>query len=144
MIGLKISIVNGPQVAELIGRDIEKLEQELAYRIVDEARTLMDSSTPGGRLYRKGRFTRRNKVGGQRASGAGMRIHRASAPGQPPAEDSGKLYRDIKVTRLKSGHYRVRFGASYAGYLEFGTRNMSARPFVLPSIQAAVEKTFNR
>jgi HK97 gp10 family phage protein len=143
MIDLKITIEAG-NIAEEIARDIDKLEQELAYRIVEESRALMDSSTPHGRLYRRGRFMARQSRGlsGSRARGPGSRIHRASAPGQPPAEDTGKLYREITVRRLKSGHYRVRFGARYAGYLEFGTSRMAARPFVLPAIDTAVRKTF--
>ena len=139
--------VKGEGVATAIAKDIERIEEELAYRIVDEARTLIDSSIPSGRLYRRGGFRRGQSRGlntgvGRRARGAGVRIHRASAPGQPPAEDTGKTYRDIKVMRLKSGHYRVRFGG-VAGYLEFGTTNMKPRPYIVPAIEAAVNKVFN-
>lgn len=142
MIGLNIT-VNAGNVIEEIGKDIDRIEQELAYRIVEEARALMDSSTPSGRLYRKGSFRRGQSKGlntglGRRARGPGMRIHRASAPGQPPAEDTGRLYRDMSVKRMASGRYRIRFGAPYAGYLEFNLN----RPFVLPAIERAVEKTF--
>ena len=144
MIGLKISIKAG-NIPEEIARDIDKLEQELAYRIVDEARTLIDSSTPAGRLYRRGRFGRGASRGlGTRARGPGRRFHRASAPGQPPAEDTGRLYREITVRRLRSGSYRVRFGTRYAGYLEFGTGRMRPRPFIMPAIDIAVRKTFAR
>lgn len=144
MIGLSITI-NAGNLPEEIARDIDKIEQELAYRIVEESRALMDGSTPRGRLYRRGRFRARQSRGlGGRARGPGTRIHRASAPGQPPAEDTGKLYREITVRRLKSGHYRVRFGARYAGFLEFGTSRMAARPYVLPAIDTAVRKTFAR
>jgi hypothetical protein len=126
-----------------IEKDIDRLEQELAYRIVDEARTLIDSSTPAGRVYRRGSFGRRHSRGfGQRASGAGRRFHRASAHGQPPAEDTGRTYWDINVSRLSSGRYRVRFGG-VAGYLEFGTSRMRPRPYILPAIENAVRKVFD-
>lgn len=145
MIGLNITIKAG-NLPEEIARDIDKLEAELAYRIVDEARTLIDSSVPAGRVYRRGRFRRGQSrgLGGFRARGEGRRFHRASAPGQPPAEDTGKLYREITVRRLKSGEYRVRFGARYAGYLEFGTNRIAKRPFVLPAIEKAAQKTFDK
>lgn len=145
-VSLQISIKGDlGAIGRSIDADIEKLEQELAYRIVDESRALMDSSTPAGRLYRRGSFTRRHSRGlGQRASGPGTRIHRASAPGQPPAQDSGKLYRNISVRRTGKGNYRVRFGAEYSGYLEFGTGRMKARPFIIKAIEAAVDKTFNK
>src|SRR5688572_2293021 len=100
MLGLNIKIHNVNEVVRTVGKDIDKVAQELAYRIVDEARQLMDESTPAGRVYRRGGFTRRNKFDGQRASGRGSRFHRASAPGQPPAEDSGKTYRDIHVRQV--------------------------------------------
>lgn len=141
MLGLSIT-VKDHGVAAQIGKDVDKIEQELAYRIVDEARTLIDSSAPSGRLYRRGSFKRGQSRGlGQRARGAGTRIHRASSPGQPPAEDTGRTYRDIRVVRLRSGHYRVRFGGM-AGYLEFGTRNMKPRPYIVKSIEKAIEKVF--
>lgn len=142
-VDIKVSAHN---VSQEIERDIDKLEKELAYRIVDEARTLIDSSTPSGRLYRRGGFGRGASRGlrlqGRRARGSGTRIHRASAPGQPPAEDTGATYRNIHVKRLTSGRYRIRFGGS-AGYLEVGTRNMKARPYIIPAIQRAVDKVFN-
>jgi hypothetical protein len=151
-------------LGNVIEGDIEKWQQELAYRIVDESRRIMDESTPRGRVYRrgsiKGRRTKQGIVAGLRESGktrmiVGYRIHRASAPGQPPAEDSGKTYRDITVRRMSKGTYRVRFGGA-AGYLEFGTYarssrggsmgphrgGMLARPYIIPAIEAAVRKTF--
>jgi hypothetical protein len=144
MIALAIK-VQAHNVPAEIERDIDRIEKELAWRIPDEARALMDSSTPSGKLYRRGSFRRGQSRGlGSRARGVGTRIHRASAPGQPPAEDTGRLYRDITVRRMASGRYRVRFGAGYAGYLELGTGRMRARPFVIPAIERAIEKTFAR
>jgi len=149
MLAVNITLPNIPELVNAIERDVEKWEQELAYRIVDEARRLMDESIPAGRVYRrgviKGRRTKAGIAAGLRASGktrmiTGSRFHRASAKGQPPAEDTGRLYRDITVRRMASGRYRVRFGAPYAGFLEF---NLD-RPFVMPAIEAAVQKTFGQ
>lgn len=146
MIGVKITVKGAEDAIRATGKAVEKIEEELAYRIVDEARMLIDSSIPSGRLYRRGSFRRGQSRGlntgvGRRARGAGSRIHRASAPGQPPAEDSGRTYRAITVRRMANGRYRIRFGG-VAGYLEFGTRNMKARPFIVPAIEKAVEKVF--
>jgi len=57
-------------------------------------------SVPAGKLYKRGSFSGRNKIGGKRASGRGTKIHRASAKGQRPAIDSGKLNRATKKKRL--------------------------------------------
>lgn len=147
MIGLDIKI-QAHNVGAEIEADIDKLEKEIAWRIPDEARALMDESTPSGRLYRRGSFKRGASRGlrlqGRRARGVGTRIHRASAPGQPPAEDTGRLYRDITVRRMSKGNYRVRFGAPHAGFLDVGTRNMRPRPFIMKAIERAVEKAFAR
>ena len=64
--------------------------------------------------------------------------HRASAPGEAPASDTGflvsrilvfpelqKLFVDIGVKAQRA--------VSYAGYLEFGTQKMEPRPFVKPA-----------
>lgn len=130
-----------------LDRPIEQLEEQLAYYIVEESRSEIDESTPRGRLYRRGRFKSGESRGlntgrRRRARGPGMRFHRASAPGQAPAEDTGKTYADIRVSRLKKGTYRIRFGGA-AGYLEFGTSRMAARPFVIKGIERAVRRVFD-
>jgi hypothetical protein len=129
---------------------VEEFEEELAYRIVDEARRLIDESKPSGRIYRRGSIkgsrTKEGIEAGLRRSGktrmiVGSRFHRASAPGQPLAEDSGESYRDITVRRIGSGNYRVRFGG-WTGYWEFVVPPDLQRPTVMPAIEAAVKKTF--
>lgn len=144
MIGYKVTVNIPPHLMPEIAAKIDKLQAELAYRIVEESRRLIDSSTPSGRLYARGSFRRgQSRQLGARARGSGVRIHRASSAGQPPAEDTGKLYQNIRVSRISSGAYRIRFGADYAGYIEFGTSGMKARPFIMPAIEIAVDKVFN-
>ena len=56
----------------------------------------------------------------------------ASRPGRPPHMRTGKLLRSVKVVRTLLGA-RVQIGKGlpgfYASYLEYGTRNMKARPY---------------
>jgi hypothetical protein len=143
MIGLSVNIkvIGTPEAVRFIENKVDDLEMKLAEQIVIESRRLIDESTPTGRLYRRKAFGRGAVRGlGVRASGPGRRFHRASAPGQPPAKDTGKLYRDIKAFRTGRGKVRVKFGAPYAGYLEFNLN----RPFILPAIERAVDKVFNQ
>lgn len=64
--------------------------------------------------------------------------HQASAPGEAPASDTGDLARSIKVRKGEDGTYYVVASASYASYLEFGTEQMEARPFMTPAFAEAV------
>jgi HK97 gp10 family phage protein len=64
------------------------------------------------------------------------RKHRASAPGEPPASDTGFLVNNIK--RHMSGDNlegEVRSRADYSKFLEFGTSKMLPRPFMFPALE---------
>jgi len=71
--------------------------------------------------------------------------HRASAPGEYPANRSGALVRSVGVD-VKNKQLTFGEGADYAKYLEHGTRNMEARPHLRRSADAKIghlEKLFN-
>lgn len=56
------------------------------------------------------------------------RKHQASAPGEVPANRTGRLAKSVRYEA--TGHHTLVFGedAEYAGFLEHGTRNMAPRP----------------
>ena len=64
--------------------------------------------------------------------------HRASAPGQPPATDSGFLGQNItinvKTTADGTVVGQIVSAAPYSKALEFGTVNMQPRPFMQPAL----------
>jgi hypothetical protein len=140
MISLNISIKHDLNLPA----EIEALTEKFVNQIPIEARRIIDESTPRGRLYRRGGIRGRMLKGLRRAPGTktraivGSRIHRAAAKGQPPAIDSGRLKREIKVARSGRGKFRVIFGAPYAGILEF----QLDRPFAMPAIEAAAKAVF--
>lgn len=76
---------------------------------------------PGsGRFYRRGRIT-----------------HRASAPGRPPAVDTGRLRASYTWAMGRVGRrpfVEVGTNVKYAPFLEFGTRRMRARPHLRPAV----------
>lgn len=65
----------------------------------------------------------------------GKVVHQASAPGEAPASDTGRLVNSI-VMRVDEGDLiaLITAGTEYAPYLEFGTRKMAARPFLNPAL----------
>lgn len=64
------------------------------------------------------------------------RMHIASAPGQPPNTDTGRLAGSIRAVESGKPTAHVEALADYARALEFGTRNMAARPFMTPAVEA--------
>lgn len=71
------------------------------------------------------------------------RTHQASAPGQPPMSDTGRLvgsiYMDIRPTSATVGSR-----LAYAHYLEFGTRKMAPRPIWMPVVERESRKVKER
>lgn len=101
----------------------EKLPRKIAYAIRDSARFLFRTSKASGRLY-----PRRRGLGFKR-------FHRASAPGEIPAIDSGRLSKDIDVNKKSKSKYEVVFNAEYSAIVN------ETRPFALKSIDRAIEET---
>lgn len=55
----------------------------------------------------------------------------ASTPGKHPLlRLSTLLYRSIRVTEVDAGHVTIGSDRTYAGFHQFGTRKMPARPFM--------------
>lgn len=73
--------------------------------------------------------------------------HQASAPGEPPASDTGNLVQNITVM-IDAEHFSavVNSGAEYADALEFGTLKTEPRPYMrvaLENKRAEVEAAVN-
>ncbi len=66
--------------------------------------------------------------------------HQASAPGEPPAVDTGNLKNSLRVLEVTDERASFGTSADYAAYLEFGTRNMGARPYLRPAADASTEE----
>ena len=98
----------------------------LGRELRDGVRQKIKEGPTTGRLYRiKGR----------------RRRHRASAPGEAPANLSGKLRAsvgfDIRGTTQMEFGYRDTVG--YGGFLEVGTKNMDPRPALTPQVNESAK-----
>lgn len=62
------------------------------------------------------------------------KIHRASAPGEPPAVLTGRLRSSI-ATDLKKNSVKIGTNVEYAKSLEYGTSKVAARPFLRPALE---------
>lgn len=63
--------------------------------------------------------------------------HTASAPGQYPATDTGRLVGSVKAI-ISGTTAIVGTDVKYGAWLELGTSSMAARPWLLPSFKAAI------
>ena len=70
-----------------------------------------------------------------RNRGPGRGDHQASAPGQPPATDTGRLRASIRTDLSDLVHLTAEVGTNveYGPHLEFGTATMAARPWLKPA-----------
>jgi HK97 gp10 family phage protein len=75
-------------------------------------------------------------------------MHQASAPGEFPAADSGRLHQSLTTAPVENGPQRfvVQTGANtpYATHLELGTAKMAPRPFMGPAFDENLEKNKTR
>lgn len=111
--------------------------------LIDLARDTQQYATDGinlgpktGRVYTTRFWTdsqNRLRIGSERVP------HQASAPGEYPASDEGRLAGNIRTENPSSGSMTARVGTKieYGRHLEFGTVNMAARPWLLPSFEKA-------
>ena len=79
------------------------------------------------------------------------RSHRASAPKEPPATDTGFLVSQISMNVKKEPNGvvvgQIISAAPYSAHLEFGTTNMTERPFMQPALEKnrrKIEALFNQ
>tara|TARA_R100000734_G_C3238672_1_gene44106 strand:- start:114 stop:563 length:450 start_codon:yes stop_codon:yes gene_type:complete len=76
------------------------------------------------------------------------RTHRASAPGEAPASDTGNLVSKIIVRQDGPDKANVESNAHYSAFLEYGTSKMEPRPFLFPAFEKSqkpiTQATFKR
>jgi len=137
---VNISVKNIDKVMKNLStlqKDLEKPFREViaggAQLIRGEAIKSIQSGPKSGRIYEK--YNPR-------------RTHKASAPGQAPASDTGNLVRNIVVKQENPDLVKVESNATYSSFLEFGTSKMLASPFLFPATERSRKKiaqaVFNR
>lgn len=107
---------------ESIAAELKKGLFASAQKVEREAKQSILDGNKSGRIYRRRTVT-----------------HRASAPGEAPASDTGRLVNSISSGLNTSGSESFvvagRGATKYAVMLEFGTRLMAARPFMHPALE---------
>lgn len=93
-------------------------------QVRNDAISSIAQGSKSGRVYKRGNVT-----------------HKASAPGEAPATDTGFLVSQInlQMDQDKLGA-SIDSKAPYSSFLEFGTSKMSARPFLQPALEMNKKK----
>ena len=89
--------------------------------VLNDANRSIANGPKSGRVYKRGNVE-----------------HQASAPGEAPATDTGRLIASGRAgAEVKGDVIRalVEYKVDYAAYLEFGTRKMAPRPYLIPAIE---------
>ena len=127
---IRIEVTNEKAVAKALERQSPKVVAAMdgvikraTLRVANRIIKTLNKGTRSGRKY----------------SRPGGTTHTASAPGEPAKSDTGFLANHVKPTVTKVSGVAVSssvvISAKYAEFLEFGTANMRARPFVGPSFE---------
>lgn len=112
--------------------------EQAAYKVENAAKIMVSRPGTGG-IYAPGvKFFRRD---GKVYRWERAVEHQVSAPGQPPAGDTGMLTSSLHHTSPEDDGTtlvsRVGSDLFYAEYLELGTRYMAPRPFLRPALASA-------
>jgi HK97 gp10 family phage protein len=103
------------QAHRAIARSVQKVRADAVKEI--------QRGVKSGRVYERG--------SGQNLSAT----HRASAPGEAPATDTGRLASSVKATSSGLGG-TVGTDLPYGFFLEYGTMQMAERPWLRPALAA--------
>jgi hypothetical protein len=114
-------------------RAVESTMKGAAQLIANDAKVRVARGPKTGRLYTTRFLT--NRTTGRVFPTEDRVPHQASAPGEAPATDTGKLVSSI-VSDAKGLTGFVQARSAYAVHLEYGTRRMAARPFMVPAFEA--------
>jgi len=126
--GIATLVFSLPADADKARKAVATVPGQYSQKVRSDAIRAMRSSTPAGILYKiKGK---RNKT----------IEHRASAPGQPPAVQSGRLWSSITTESRNNGmEHEAGPTVDYGKYLELGTKDMDAREFMGPALEQNIE-----
>lgn len=120
--------------------DIAKIIERKAFAVENAAKMLVLKPGSGGEYGPGVKFFRR---GGKVYRWERGTSHKASAPGEPPASDTGRLLNSIGHTMYDGAQgrsARVSAKTKYALWLELGTRYMAPRPFMRPALDIGIKE----
>jgi hypothetical protein len=131
---ITLRVENGDALAEALRRYGQRAEvavdqavQATGLEVMSDIKKRIQRGPKTGRVYSRGTVS-----------------HRASAPGEAPATDTGTLASSIVYRKVAAMEAEVESRLNYATFLEFGTANIDPRPSWQPAVDLAQPKLQER
>jgi len=134
--GLDTLVKLFPEMEKNIVSEVKKAVAAGAILVQNESKDSM-RKRKSGKTYRRGSIKRKRKG---RNVVVGSKFHRASAPGESPAVDTGRLIGSVNHKLTENG-LTATVGVhdvtnvKYAKFLEYGTGKIAARPWLFPALE---------
>lgn len=126
---------NHNAVMKKVNSSVSRSIGDVALEVANRAKLSM-KEPKSGRTY-----AYRRRVGsGVKFSGKSKHAfitYKASAPGEPPAVRSGRLWGSVEAIKVADGVWHVGSNVDYAAKLELGGDRVAPRPFLKPACEKA-------
>jgi len=111
-----------------------------------DARARVDDAVVGSAMELRGDVVKRIQRGPStgRTYVRGQVSHQASAPGESPATDTGRLANSVTFDKVAQMSATVGSDLVYAAVLEFGSDRIDPRPAWVPAVEAITPKYIAR
>lgn len=126
---------NSPAMLARIGGALNRGVAVAIHEVENEAVRLITQEPKTGKVYTT-RFATFGSGPTRKVVPYGLRPpHQASAPGEAPASDTGRLVNSRDVALIPADYRAtLTFRTNYAHYLEYGTDRMEARPYARAAV----------
>lgn len=126
---------------------VEQVARNMAALAKKYSKATAEGAVAGGHLVRNDAVRSiQDQSSGERVtrtrSGGGEYQHVASAEGDAPNTDTGRLVNSIQV-EVTDKTVDVGTSLEYGAYLEFGTRKMGERPWLFPAFERQKKRVFD-
>jgi hypothetical protein len=133
---MTVTLQGGDQLLSALRKISKDAEAEIALAVEATAIELRGEIVKG---YQKGPAS-----GVTREKYNPRRTHTASAPGEAPATDTGRLASGTQYSMTGKATAEVSNAVKYGPYLEFGTQAIAPRPLWIPKTVEAQPKLVKR
>ena len=125
---MSVTVTGGEELKRkmlMLGDKMEQAAHDGVFTTAQDVRTTAIKSIQEQSI---GTWVTRSRQGG------GTYPHVASAPGNAPNTDTGRLVSSIAAEKTGDTEYEIGTNLDYGEFLEMGTKHMLPRPWLIPAL----------